>query len=221
MKSLPFVKTSSEAIDNIRAYEGQLRQSQGLQRILAQSPAWYAAPSGKKGLWVMAPSKFVGYYGIKAESYLSNNGATGDHDGRETERLLEPWFQPVAIGSALHRQLHAQLSDLLQRYGKTPNKRARFKFTDGDTKAHGTSAVLSARSETLIDTWITFDPNICGGKPTLTGTRIRVTDVLELLAAGDTAETLLADYPSLKRDHITSALTYAALSVDHRVIRAA
>ena len=45
---------------------------------------------------------------------------------------------------------------------------------------------------------ITVDPERCGGRPTIRGMRIRVSDVLDMLATGETAETILAEYPYLE-----------------------
>ena len=44
---------------------------------------------------------------------------------------------------------------------------------------------------------ITVDPEQCGGRPCLRGMRIRVTDILDMLAAGASREEILADYPDL------------------------
>jgi uncharacterized protein (DUF433 family) len=68
---------------------------------------------------------------------------------------------------------------------------------------------------------ITSNPDICGGRPTIRGMRIRVQDVLELLANGASREEILEDYPYLEDEDITVALEYAAEAVDHRVIQAA
>ena len=68
---------------------------------------------------------------------------------------------------------------------------------------------------------ITVDPEICGGRPCIRGLRIRVKDVLEMLAGGATAEDILADYPYLESDDIRAALEYAAAQADHPVIRVA
>jgi uncharacterized protein (DUF433 family) len=68
---------------------------------------------------------------------------------------------------------------------------------------------------------ITVNPEICGGRPTIRGSRMRVQDVLNLLAAGATREEILEDYPYLEGDDITAALDYAARAVDHRIIAAA
>ena len=51
--------------------------------------------------------------------------------------------------------------------------------------------------------------------------RIRVTDVLELLAAGAPMEEILSDYPDLEREDILAALEYAAHQTDHLVLRSA
>lgn len=42
---------------------------------------------------------------------------------------------------------------------------------------------------------ITFDSEVCGGRPFIRGMRIRVKDVLQLIAAGASFEEILADYP--------------------------
>ena len=70
-------------------------------------------------------------------------------------------------------------------------------------------------------TRITVDPNKCGGRPCLRGLRIRVKDILDLLAAGASREEVLADYPLLEDADITAALKYAALSSDHPVLSTA
>jgi uncharacterized protein (DUF433 family) len=56
---------------------------------------------------------------------------------------------------------------------------------------------------------ITFNPKIFGGKPIIRGRRLAVEHVLGMLAAGDTAETLLAAYPWLEPEDIQACLLYA------------
>ncbi|TCT22830.1 DUF433 domain-containing protein [Thiobaca trueperi] len=68
---------------------------------------------------------------------------------------------------------------------------------------------------------ITMDPQVCGGRPCLRGMRIRVTDVLDLLAAGASREEILADYPYLDDADISAALAYAAKQANHLVLRVA
>ncbi len=68
---------------------------------------------------------------------------------------------------------------------------------------------------------ITVDPRQCGGRACLRGLRIRVRDVLDLLAAGADRAEILADYPLLEKGDITAALEYAAQQSDHPVLRVA
>lgn len=68
---------------------------------------------------------------------------------------------------------------------------------------------------------ITFDPHVSSGRPTIRGMRIRVKDVLELLAAGASHEEILEDYPALEPADISAALEYAARQSDHTVLRVA
>jgi uncharacterized protein (DUF433 family) len=67
---------------------------------------------------------------------------------------------------------------------------------------------------------ITVNPNQCGGRPCIRGMRIRVKDILELLASGETQEQILADYPYLEREDIFAALQYAARRFDHPTLAA-
>lgn len=68
---------------------------------------------------------------------------------------------------------------------------------------------------------ITVDPNKCGGRPTIRGMRIRVTDILGHLAAGDSREEILEGYPYLEDEDITAALQYAAAQAEYPVLRSA
>ena len=66
---------------------------------------------------------------------------------------------------------------------------------------------------------ITVNPAICHGAPTIRGMRLRVPDVLELLASGMSYDDILADYDELERDDILAVLEYAALGSAARVQR--
>ncbi len=57
---------------------------------------------------------------------------------------------------------------------------------------------------------ITSDPNVCGGKPCIAGTRFRVIDALEYMAGGDSIETLVAEFSFLTREDFEAAVAYAA-----------
>lgn len=65
---------------------------------------------------------------------------------------------------------------------------------------------------------IAVDPAISGGRPIVVGTRVRVTDVLEMLAAGSSESEIVADFPYLTREDIRACLAYAAASADHPIV---
>jgi uncharacterized protein (DUF433 family) len=62
---------------------------------------------------------------------------------------------------------------------------------------------------------ITVNPDIFGGKPIIRGRRLAVEHVLAMLAAGDTAETLLEGYPWLEHEDIQACLLYARKVIGH------
>jgi uncharacterized protein (DUF433 family) len=68
---------------------------------------------------------------------------------------------------------------------------------------------------------ITIRPDLCGGRPCIRGMRMRVSDVLGMLAAGETAASILEHHPDLEPEDILACLAYAAREVDHAVILAA
>jgi len=57
---------------------------------------------------------------------------------------------------------------------------------------------------------IVVDPEVMAGKPVIRGTRLAVEFILELLAAGQSENELLANYPGLTRDDILACLSYAS-----------
>jgi uncharacterized protein (DUF433 family) len=67
---------------------------------------------------------------------------------------------------------------------------------------------------------ITIIPSLCGGKPTIRGMRIRVSDVLEMLAAGMTHADILEAFPDLEQDDIIASLQWAATGLEHPVVTA-
>lgn len=68
---------------------------------------------------------------------------------------------------------------------------------------------------------ITVDPGQCGGRPCIRSLRIRVKDVLDLLAAGASREEILEDYPMLEAEDIAAVLEFAARQSDHPILRVA
>jgi len=71
----------------------------------------------------------------------------------------------------------------------------------------------------LIDR-ITINPEQCGGRPCIRGMRIRVIDVLDLFAAGLSAEQILEEMPDLEMEDLQAVLQYAARRLDHPVLAA-
>lgn len=67
---------------------------------------------------------------------------------------------------------------------------------------------------------ITINPEQCGGRPCVRGMRIRVQDVLALLAAGEAPDEILAEFSYLEREDIAACLEYAARRLDHPTIAA-
>ena len=65
---------------------------------------------------------------------------------------------------------------------------------------------------------ITFNSDQCGGRPCIRGMRIRVKDVLDLLASGVQEDEILEDYPYLESADIQACLAYAAAEADHPVL---
>ena len=73
----------------------------------------------------------------------------------------------------------------------------------------GTTGNLKSYEERIIR-----DKKICGGEPVFKGTRVTLRTVLASLAGGDSAEDILADFPSLKVEDIQAAIAFAAASAE-------
>lgn len=63
---------------------------------------------------------------------------------------------------------------------------------------------------------IVIDPEICNGRPTIRGTRITAQTILEFLAAGDTPQDILDEYPTLTHKDILACLAYSVKILSHR-----
>lgn len=64
------------------------------------------------------------------------------------------------------------------------------------------------------DTRITWNPAQCGGKPCIRGMRIRVSDILQMLADGVSEADVLGDFPDLEPEDIRACLRFAARRAD-------
>jgi len=65
---------------------------------------------------------------------------------------------------------------------------------------------------------ITINPEICHGRPSIRGMRIRVVDILEMLATGASEADILRDFPDLQADDIRACLAYAVTQLGHPVL---
>ncbi len=73
---------------------------------------------------------------------------------------------------------------------------------------------------TYLSERITVDQEQCGGRPCVRGMRIRVADVLDLYAAGLSANQILEEMPDLEQGDLTACLKYALGRIDHPVLAA-
>lgn len=64
---------------------------------------------------------------------------------------------------------------------------------------------------------ITVNPDQCGGRPCVRGLRIRVTDVLDLLASGLSPEQVVEELPELEVEDISACLRFASRRLDHPI----
>ncbi len=65
---------------------------------------------------------------------------------------------------------------------------------------------------------ITVNPDQCSGRPCIRGMRIRVTDVLDLLANGLTSEQILDELPDLELEDVLACLRFASRRIDHPIL---
>ena len=208
------VTDKEHACANIRRFEKELGREKNLADIMSYGRAWYACKAANG--WLMAPSKFVGYADNDAQTYLATHR---ERDGRITERVLSQWFEEVAPGTTIYEEMHIILRQLFARFGKTPNKSLRINVLKTDL---GPTAVPRPRAKAdKMASRITVDAQVCGGRPCIRGMRIRVSDILDLLAAGNGRATILSDYPYLEDEDIDAALEYASDAINHRIVKAA
>ena len=212
------VRSADDALHNIENFERELAKHTGLQDRLSQVHAWYAARR-PDGSWTFGPSKFVGYRNNDGKRYLL--AEAGAHGGK-TERVLESWFGEVDPRTPLGKELSEALREFLRRWHRAPRKSLRIKVQKSELdNVPDAAGKADPRAAEALLSRISVDPRICGGRPCISGTRMRVSDVVEMVAHGATRAEILDDYPYLADEDIAAALAYAARATDHRVIRAA
>jgi len=210
------VTSAEEVLENIQRYQRAVEQRPEIRARVAMVQSWYAFRDEKSHAWKFAPSKFIGYRDAKADRYLAESGKNGDFDGRVTERVLSEWFVVTEPGSKLERELMDALRKFLARFSKAPGARARISVLKSDVAAPTRSVSMGS----LFDR-ISSDPAICGGRPCIKGTRMRVADIVEAIACGASRQELLADFDYLTEEDIAAALLYAARATEHRIVRTA
>lgn len=206
------VDSVDKAVENIARYQAEVGKEPGLAGRMKRVRVWYAVRSDG-GTWMFGPSKFIGYTNSTAGAYLSR---TAGRDGRRSEAVLREWFDAVPPDTPLWVELADALRKFLEDHGHgRPHVGARI-CVRRDVLFGGAYAVNPASQER-----IRVDPAICGGRPHIRGTRVRVSDILELLASGVTQSEILGDYPYLSEADLRAALAYGAAATEHRVILAA
>ena len=84
--------------------------------------------------------------------------------------------------------------------------------------ARGASSRYMGQMDQHLLSRITIRPEQCHGRPCVRGMRIRVVDILELLAGGASEADILRDFPDLERDDIRACLAYAVTQLGHPVL---
>lgn len=112
------VSSFRTAKENIVHYRAFINGHPDLYDRLSKHRAWYAVK--ENGRWHFGNSKVIGYSNLTPEAYLSE-----DHDGRQTEAVLQKWFGEVGPEHPLHDELWEALGGFLADYGKSPSKLAR------------------------------------------------------------------------------------------------
>lgn len=115
------IVSAQEAEMAIRGFQVELAASVALQDRLGYARSWYALPVADGFLY--GPSKWVGYAGITAMTYIENSK---DLDGRKTEAALKSWFEPVGRDTPEHATHLRNLGNVMARFGKTPSAETRF-----------------------------------------------------------------------------------------------
>ena len=216
--ALSLVTQVSQVLANIKKYTDDLPEHEELQRRIRYVQVWYALRNEAEG-WIFGPSKFVGYQENCASLYVefADRARPDGSHGWSTEKILSEWFYEVDSTSQFGQELKGALRKFLAPH-KLPSARAKIKVLKDEPIA---TAGSRRKGQTELASRIVSSPDICGGRPCVKGTRMRVSDLLEMLADGASREEILADFPYISNDDISAALAFGARSSSHRVVRAA
>jgi uncharacterized protein (DUF433 family) len=210
------VSSRSQAASNIRRFAEEISGSPEMQSRLSQVHGWYALGLSGGG-WAFGPSKFIGYRDNTIKKYLETYRTKAN--GSETETALAPLSTEVDSGTKLGRELTGALEEFLDRWGRRPRSGSQIRLV---SEEESNIEIASSRAiDRSVLARISSDPAICGGRPCIKGTRMRVVDIVEAMAQGATQEQLLRDFDYLTAEDIAAALLYAARASNHRVVRSA
>ncbi len=203
------ISSRKDALANIASYQAAASVPE-VARRMRMVHTWCATRANDR--WLFGQAKFVGFLGMTAARYLAGDATKF---GRREEAALIRWFDYVQRDSRLGREVHEALADFLGAHGHpAPRSDVRIMVDRGvEAEVAAPPGALTGR--------ISVDPEICGGRPCIRGTRVRVIDILDMLAGGANEAEILDDLPYLAPDDIRAALAYAARSLDHRVVEAA
>jgi uncharacterized protein (DUF433 family) len=215
-----FVDSFEEARRNVARYQSEIRANAALQGRIRYVRSWYVEKDSD-GHWLFAPSKFTGYRSSSAAQYLKEAGHRGPRDGRDTEHALKKWYEVVDPDTRLGRELSIALREFLATMNRVPNKLVRINRPKGGWDPQPTALGGSSAGAAALLARISANPGVCGGRPCIKGTRMRVTDIVDMLANGATRAEILQDFDYITEEDVTAALLYAARAADHRVIQTA
>lgn len=209
------VSSHAQVASNIRKFAREVRDNPAMQGRLGMVHDWYALRDSDRG-WLFGPSKFIGYRENTTKKYLETYQTAAN--GGETERALEP-LSIAVTDSKLERELDGALEEFLDQWGRKPRRWSTIRIVP-DEDFNEQILPRQTVSENVLSR-ISSDPRICGGRPCIKGTRMRVVDIVEAIAHGTTREELLRDFDYLTAEDVAAALLYAARASDHRVVETA
>jgi uncharacterized protein (DUF433 family) len=195
------VSSRDQVASNIRRFASEIAGSAEMQSRLSQVHDWYALRTAD-GAWAFGPSKFVGYRDNTIKRYLENYRTIAN--GSETEQALEAWSIEVESASRLKRELTSALEKFLDRWGRKPRRGSQIRLVSEEEP--DIAIVPKRKTDGALLDRISSNPEICGGRPCIKGTRMRVIDIVEAIAHGASQEELLRDFDYLTAEDISAAL---------------
>ena len=112
------ISNYTQVVENIHSFNEDLSQGTDLKTLLAYFRAWYYVPEED----AVGPSKFIGYEDMSGAIYMERD----DLDGRETEPVLQRWFEVLEEGTPEYRYVEQKVLELAAQFGKRVSSAARF-----------------------------------------------------------------------------------------------